>query len=127
MLAMFALTLAGCGDAEVSKFNSAARNLKQMLTTTGNDDNDVLAACSAVEEAYKRVDVSHVPKQQADAMKSVADGAQFWRLQLTQMKLHAVRDALGGDDGSAATDMEIGRLMFSGIQRSVSDYVDKYD
>jgi curved DNA-binding protein CbpA len=114
-------------DTDVSQFNSATRRLNQRLKSTGNIDGDVMAACSAVEDAYKRVDPSRVPEEQARSMKSVALGAQYWRVFLMQMKLHALRDELGNDDGKAVNDVESGRLTLPTIQHSLADYLDKYD
>lgn len=122
------LILSGCEDSKVSTFNSAARKLHQMMTTAGNDDAEVLAACAAVEEAYNALDQSRVPKEQATAMKDVTLSAQFWKNQLTLMKLNALSTALGNDKSrDTAADMEIGRLMLPGMQRSLESYVEKYD
>lgn len=128
LLVLIALTLVGCDDSGAGRFNGATRQLHQMLNTTGNDDSDVLAACSAVEDAFASADTTKIKKEQADAMKRIADEARFWRLHLTTMKINALSTALGGGDRrDAASDIEIGRLMFPGFRSSVRSYVEKYN
>jgi hypothetical protein len=113
---------------DVARFNNAARDLHQMLTAPANTDSEVASACSAVEDAYKKVDASQVSKEQAEAMKEIADSATFWRTQLTLTKLDALRGAIEEDERyDTVTDIEVGQLMLPGIRSSIESYLKKYD
>jgi hypothetical protein len=116
------------GFFKVRKFNAAVQHLNTMLNTTGNDDSEVLASCAALEEAFKRVEISSVSKEQAAAMKDVVDSAKSWENQLSLIKLGAISSALGGrKDHNAATDLTIAKLTYSSIRNSVESYCKRYN
>jgi hypothetical protein len=111
---------------EIKNFDRAARNLHSMLTTTGNTDSEVTASCSAVEDAYDRVDFSRTSSEQQSAMKAVMEGARVWRLQLAKTKLLALQTQLGGDQSrEIVTNIELSRLLLPGIRLSIESYLSR--
>jgi phosphoglycerol transferase MdoB-like AlkP superfamily enzyme len=113
---------------DVGRFNTAARDLYQMLTVPGSTDSEVVAACSAVEDAYQKVDRSEISKEQADAMQNIANSAKLWKIQLTLTKIDAIRGEIGQDTrNDAATDIDVGRMVLPGIRSSLASYLKEYN